>query len=103
MLSTRNNLEKEYALAALKARLPSMFESELVVREGGMISYGPDYAYIHRRAGQYTGRVLKGAKPAEMAMEQPRQFRFVLNLKTAKALGITIPQSLRLRADEVIE
>ena len=103
LLSTRNNLEKEYAQAALKARLPSMFEQDIGAREGGLMSYGPDFVDIFRRAGNYAGRVLKGAKPAEMAMEEPRQFRLVLNLKTAQALGIQIPLSVRVRADEVIE
>jgi putative ABC transport system substrate-binding protein len=64
---------------------------------------GPDIEDIYRRAGHYVGRILKGEKPAEMPMEQPRQFRLVVNLKTAKALGITIPQSVLVRADEVIQ
>ena len=103
LLSTRNNLEKEYALAALKYKLPSMFELEIGAREGGLMSYGPDFDDIYRRAGRYAGRVLKGGRPSEMALEEPRQFRFVLNLKTAREIGIAIPQAVRLRADEVIE
>ncbi len=103
LLSTRNNLEKEYAEAALRYKLPSMFEIEYAAREGGLMSYGPDFIDLYRRAGQYTGRILKGGKPAEMAMEQPREFRLVINMKTARALGITVPQAVRLRADEVIE
>jgi putative ABC transport system substrate-binding protein len=103
LLSTRNNLEKEYAQAALKYKLPSMFEQEIGAREGGLMSYGPDFEDIFRRAGRYAGRVLKGGQPAEMAMEEPRQFRFVLNLKTARELGLAIPPAVRLRADEVIE
>jgi putative ABC transport system substrate-binding protein len=103
MLSTRNNLEKDYAEAALKYKLPSMFELDYTVRYGGLMSYGPDYADIYRRAGQYTGRVLKGGKPAEMAIEEPRQFRLVLNQKTARELGITFPQAVLLRADEVLQ
>ena len=103
LLSTRNNLEKEYAEAALKARLPSMFELEVGPREGGLMSYGPDFNDIYRRGGRYVGRILKGGQPAEMSMEQPRQFRLVVNLKTARALGITIPQSVLVRADEVIQ
>jgi len=102
LLSTRNNLEKEYAEAALKHRLPSMFEIEYAAQQGGLMSYGPDFNDVFRRAGRYTGRILKGGKPAEMSIEQPREFRLVINLKTAKALGITIPQALLLRADEVI-
>ncbi len=103
LLSTRNNLEKEYAEAALKHRLPSMFEIEYGAQQGGLMSYGPDFSDVFRRAGRYTGRILKGAKPAEMAMEQPREFRLVVNLKTARALGITVPQAVLVRADEVIQ
>jgi putative ABC transport system substrate-binding protein len=103
LLSTRNGLEKEYAEAALKYRLPSMFEIEYAAQQGGLMSYGPDFTDIFRRAGHYTGRILKGGKPAEMSMEQPREFRLVVNMKTAKALGITVPQAVLLRADEVIQ
>jgi len=102
LLSTRNNLEQEYAQAALKYKLPSMFEQEIGARAGGLLSYGPDFGDIFRRAGIYAGRVLKGANPAEMPMEEPRQFRFVLNLKTAREIALTIPPAVRLRADEVI-
>ncbi len=103
LLSTRNGLEKEHAEAALKFRLPIMFELEFGAQQGGLMSYGPDFADIFMRAGVYTGRILKGAKPAEMAMEQPREFKLVLNLKTAKALGLAVPAAIRVRADEVIE
>ena len=103
LLSTRNNLETEYAEAALRYKLPSMFEIELAAHKGGLMSYGPDFVDVFRRAGRYTGRILKGEKPAEMAMEQPREFRLVINMKTARALGIAVPQAVRLRADEVIE
>ena len=103
LLSTRNGIEKEQAEAALRHRLPSMHELEYGAQQGGLMSYGPDFEDIFRRAGHYVGRILKGGKPAEMPMEQPRQFRLVVNLRTAKALGITIPQSLLLRADEVIQ
>jgi putative ABC transport system substrate-binding protein len=103
LLSTRNNLETEYAAAALKYKLPSMFEQDIGARVGGLMSYGPDFEDVFRRAGRYAGRVLKGAKPAELAMEEPRQFRLVLNLKTAREIGLAIPPAVRLRADEVIE
>jgi putative ABC transport system substrate-binding protein len=103
LLSTRNNLEVDYARTALKYRLPSMFEPEIGARSGGLMSYGPDFEDIYRRAGRYAARVLKGGNPAEMPMEEPRQFRFVLNLKTARELGLAIPPAVRLRADEVIE
>jgi putative tryptophan/tyrosine transport system substrate-binding protein len=103
LLSTRSNLNEEYAAAALKHRLPSMFDLGYGVEQGGLMSYGPDFPAIFRRAGQYTGRVLKGGKPAEMAIEQPREFHLVLNMKTARTLGITVPHTIRLRADKVIE
>jgi putative ABC transport system substrate-binding protein len=103
LLSTRTGLEKEYAEAALKYGLPSMHELEASAKAGGLMSYGPDFHDIYRRAGHYVGRILKGGKPAEMAMEQPRQFRLVVNLQTARAIGVTIPQSVLLRADEVIQ
>jgi putative tryptophan/tyrosine transport system substrate-binding protein len=103
LLSTRNNMEGDYAQAALKHRMPSMFEFEAAAQQGGLMSYGPDFPAIFRRAGQYAGRVLKGGRPAEMAIEQPREFQLVVNLKTARELGISVPQSIRLRADKVIE
>ena len=103
LLSTRNNLEQDYAEAALRYRLPSMFELEYGARKGGLMSYGPDFTDIFRRAGRYAGRILKGGNPAEMAMEQPREFRLVVNLQTARQLGVAIPQAILVRADEVIQ
>ncbi len=103
LVSSRYDLEKEYAEAALKYQLSSMFEGGLGPQQGGLISYGPNYDEIYRRAGHYVGRILKGGPPAEMAMEQPREFRMVVNLETARAIGITVPQSVLVRADEVIQ
>lgn len=103
LTSTRNGLEKEYAEAALKYRLPSMFEADYGPRLGGLLSYGPDLADVFRRAGHYVGRVLKGEKPAEMPIEEPSKFRLSVNLKTARALGTTLPQGVLILADEVIE
>ncbi len=103
LMSTRNNLENDHARAALKHRLPSMWEMEAGTQAGGLMSYGPDFPAIFRRAGQYTGRILKGGRPAEMAIEQPREFQLVLNMKTARALGISVPKTILLRADKVIE
>ena len=93
----------EVARLAQKYRLPVMHEINDFADVGGFMTYGPDFGDIYRRAGHYVGRILKGEKPAEMAMEEPTKFRFTVNLKTAKALGITIPQSVLLRADEVIQ
>ena len=84
-------------------RVPAMYENGLVVRDGGLMSYGPDLADNLRRAAVYVDRILKGAKPGELPVEQPNRYYLLVNLKTAKALGLTIPQSLLLRADEVVQ
>ena len=86
-----------------KYRLPSMHGIRGYVEAGGLISYGPSLADIFHRAATYVDKILKGAKPGDLPVEQPTKFELVINLKTAKALGLTIPQSLLLRADEVIQ
>jgi len=70
---------------------------------GGLMGYGPSYSHLHTRAASYVAKILRGTKPADLPVEQPTKFEVVINLKTAKALGVTIPQSLRLRADAVIQ
>lgn len=88
---------------ALKSRVPLMSQFSQMVEAGGLLSYGPDLNDLFRRAGSYVHRILKGARPGDLPIEQPSKYELVLNLRTAKALGLSIPQSLVLRADQVIE
>ena len=88
---------------AAKARLPAMYGSRDFVDAGGLMSYAPSHHDLFRRAATYVDKIVKGSKPAELPIEQPTKFEFVINMKTAKALGLTIPPSLLLRADQVIE
>jgi putative ABC transport system substrate-binding protein len=91
------------ALLALKHRLPSMFQVEANVQAGGLMSYAPDLLDLTRRSADYIDKILKGAKPADLPVEQASKYELVINLKTAKALGLTIAPSLLLRADQLIE
>src|SRR5262249_59523538 len=84
-------------------RLPSMSVARWFAEACGLMSYGLSYDAQFRRAAHYVHKILKGAKPADLPVEQPTRFEFVINLKTARALGLTIPQSLLLRADQVIQ
>ena len=88
---------------AASHRIPAIYELQNFVEPGGLMSYGVNIAEMQRRAAVYVDRILKGAKPADLPVVQPTRFDFVINLKTAKALGLTIPHSLLLRADQVIQ
>jgi putative tryptophan/tyrosine transport system substrate-binding protein len=94
---------KRIADFALKSRLPSMYQSREFVDAGGLMSYGVDLADGYRRVAYYVDRILKGAKPADLPIEQPTKFELVINLKTAKALGLTIPPVVMMRAEKVIK
>jgi putative ABC transport system substrate-binding protein len=88
---------------AAKSRLPTMHQESRWVEAGGLMSYGTDYAGLYRRAAVYVDKILKGTQPAALPVEQPKKFELVINLKTAKQIGLTIPQSVLYRADKVIK
>jgi putative ABC transport system substrate-binding protein len=88
---------------AMKNRLPTISLFTMFPAAGGLMAYGPNLADMYRRAGFYVGKILKGAKPADLPVERPTKFDLVINVKTAKALGLTIPESVLIRADHVIE
>jgi putative ABC transport system substrate-binding protein len=87
---------------AAKSRLPAIYPEREFVEIGGLISYGPNFADLFRRAAFYVDKILKGAKPADLPVEQPKKFELVVNLKTAKQIGLTIPPNVLARADRVI-
>src|SRR6266496_1012615 len=95
--------QKRIAGFALKSRLPSVYSNREAVEAGGLMSYAADLADGYRRVAIYVDKILKGAKPADLPVEQPTKFEFVVNLKTAKQIGLTIPQSMLYRADKVIK
>jgi putative ABC transport system substrate-binding protein len=88
---------------ALRHRLPGVYGARIFAERGGLLSYGPDLVDSHRRAATYLDRIFRGATPADLPVEQPAKFEFLVNLKTAKALGLTIPPAVLARADEVIQ
>jgi putative ABC transport system substrate-binding protein len=88
---------------ALAARLPTMVLGREILETGGLISYGPNFPSLYRRAGDLVDKILRGAKPADIPVEQPTKLDLVINLTTAKAIGLEVPPTLLTRADEVIE
>ena len=88
---------------AAKNRLPAMYAGPEVVATGGLMSYAPDYTHQYRRAATYVDKILKGAKPADLPVEQPTKFEFIISLKAAKQIGLTIPPNVLARADKVIK
>jgi putative ABC transport system substrate-binding protein len=97
-----NEQSQHIAPLALKHRLPSISQPRVYAEAGGLMSYGPNTVERYRHAASYVDKILKGANPADLPVDQPTKFELVVNLKTAKALGLTIPESIRIRADEVI-
>ena len=94
---------RQLAELAVRSRLPSIAGLREMVDAGGLMSYGADYPDLYMRAATYVDKILKGAKPGDLPIEQPSKYLFVINVKTAKTLGLTIPPSLLLRADQVLE
>ena len=99
---TQNHL-REIVDLARRHRIPDVYASQEFVEGGGLMSYGVSYPDLYRRAATYVGKIFKGARPGDLPIEQPTKFELVINLKTARALGLTIPQSVLLQASQVIE
>ena len=93
---------KQIADLAVKSRLPAIYDRQEFVDAGGLMSYGVRISDLDRRAATYVDKILKGAKPADLPVEQPKKFEFIINLKAAKQIGLTIPPNVLVRADRVI-
>ena len=98
-------LDRRGQIVSFAARhaIPAMYFVRQFAAEGGLVSYGPSITWMYRQAGAYVAQILKGANPVEMPVMQPTQFEFVINLKTAKALGLAVPLTMQVAADEVVE
>jgi putative ABC transport system substrate-binding protein len=105
VLANRNTIlyRKLIIAGAAKHRLPTIYCYRYFVEDGGLASYGADLLELYKRAASYVDRILKGERPADLPVQQPTQYELMINMKTAKALGIDVPPTLLARADEVIE
>jgi putative ABC transport system substrate-binding protein len=97
------NQQRQVLDFAAKNRLPAIYHTSEFVEAGGLMSYAPNYMDLWRRAATYVDKILKGAKPADLAVEQPKKFELIINLKAAKQIGLTIPQKVLARADRVVQ
>ena len=98
-----NTYRTQIHTLAMSAKVPAIYNAKEHVEAGGLIGYGPNFTELYRRAASFVDQILRGAKPGDIPVEQPTKFELVINLTTAKALGLTVPPTLLARADEVIE